>query len=364
VTQQKNHLDQPLSLLLTRPPEERRTVDVPLAADTVEPAAPSIALLRLRRVGRTIVQPLTAFLPVFIFGTMITFALGSLSGLSPAGLQLGESATPEAVAALEHTWGLDRPIYVQYLDWFTALFRGDLGRSWTNGQPISDQLFQRALISLSVAGLALVIGLTAGFALGALAGLRQGTAIDRGVTAFATFISVMPAFVVGIVLVAVFAVGLHLLPSAGYIPIERGVGKWLSHLILPAVALSFDLMADVARQLRVGLIQARRENYVIGAMVRGLSERRVFWVHVVRNAIGPTLTILGMKFANLLGGAVVLESIFALSGYGVFASQSALHGDVPAVQGVLVVSVVLVVVFNLAVNIVLGRVMPAARRGI
>ena len=108
---------------------------------------------------------------------------------------------------------------------------------------------------------------------------------------------------------------------------------WLSHLILPAVALSFDMVADVARQLRVGLIQARRENYVIGALVRGLSERRVFWVHVVRNAIGPTLTILGMKFANLLGGAVVLESIFALSGYGVFASQSALHGDVPAVQG-------------------------------
>jgi peptide/nickel transport system permease protein len=364
VTQQKNHLDQPLSLLFTVPEEDRRISAVPLPAVGVAPAKASVALLRLRRVGRAVVQPLAAFVPVFVFGTMITFALGSLSGLSPAGLQLGESATPEAVAALEHNWGLDRPIYVQYFDWFTSLFRGDLGRSWSNGQPISDQLFQRALISLSVAGLALVIGITLGFALGALAGLRQGTAIDRGITAFATFISVMPAFVVGIVLVAIFAVGLHLLPSAGYIPIERGPGKWLSHIILPALALSFDMVADVARQLRVGLIQARRENYVIGALVRGLSERRVFWVHVVRNAIGPTLTILGMKFANLLGGAVVLESIFALSGYGVFASQSALHGDVPAVQGVLVVSVVLVVAFNLVVNLVLSRVMPAARRGI
>ena len=99
----------------------------------------------------------------------------------------------------------------------------------------------------------------------------------------------MPPFVVGIVLVAIFAVGLHLLPSAGYVPIERGVGMWLSHLILPAVALSFDLVADVARQLRVGLIQARRENYVIGALVRGLSASAgSSWVHVVRNAIGPT----------------------------------------------------------------------------
>lgn len=364
MTQQKNHLEQPLDMVFTLSPEERRASAVSLPTAAVAPAPASVARLQFTRIGRAVGQPLAAFIPVFVFGTMITFLLGSLSGLSPAGLQLGESATPEAVAALEHNWGLDRPIYVQYLDWFTALFRGDLGRSWSNGQPISDQLLQRALISLSVAGLALVIGITLGFTLGALAGLRQGTAVDRAITAFATFISVMPAFVVGIVLVAIFAVGLHLLPSAGYVPIERGVGLWLSHLILPAVALSFDMVADVARQLRVGLIQARRENYVIGALVRGLSERRVFWVHVVRNAIGPTLTILGMKFANVLGGAVVLESIFALSGYGVFASHSALQGDVPAVQGVLVVSVVLVVGFNLIVNLVLSRVMPAARRGI
>jgi peptide/nickel transport system permease protein len=323
-----------------------------------------VALLRPRRIVVAVVRPLTVFLPVFVFGTMITFLLGALSGLSPAALQLGESATPEAIAALEHNWGLDRPIWVQYLDWFTSLFRGDLGRSWNNGQPISGQLFQRAVISLSIAGLGLVIGVVFGFLLGMLAAIRQGSLIDRSITAFATFISVMPAFVVGIALVAIFAVGLHLLPSAGYVPIERGVGLWISHLILPAVALSFDTLADVARQLRVGLVQARRENYVVGALVRGLSERRVFWVHVLRNAVGPTLTILGMKFANLLGGAVVLESIFALAGYGVFASQAALLGDVPAVQGVLVVSVVLVVVFNLVVNIVLSRVMPASRRGV
>jgi len=146
--------------------------------------------------------------------------------------------------------------------------------------------------------------------------------------------------------------------------------EWFAYLMFPllavvvAVALSFDTIADVARQLRVGLIQAKRENYVVGAVVRGLGSRRIFWVHVLRNGIGPTITILGMKFAGLLGGAVVLEQIFALPGFGVFAAHSALLGDVPAVQGVLVVSILLVVLFNLAVNILLTRLIPASLRGV
>jgi peptide/nickel transport system permease protein len=328
------------------------------------PVRARVGLLRVRRTLVTVLRPLSVFVPVFVFGTLITFLLGSVSGLSPAALQLGESATPQAIAALEHSWGLDRPIVVQYLDWFSGLFRGDLGKSWDNGQSITDQLVSRASISLSIAGLGLIIGVTLGFALGTLAAVKQGTIIDRGITAVATFISVMPAFVVGIALVAIFAVGLQLVPSAGYVPLDRGFPMWISHLILPAIALSFDTIADVARQLRVGLIQAKRENYVVGAVVRGLGPRRIFWVHVLRNGIGPTITILGMKFAGLLGGAVVLEQIFALPGVGVFAAHSALLGDVPAVQGVLVMSILLVVIFNLLVNILLTRLIPASLRGV
>ncbi len=343
----------------------RSTTAVEAAASPAGDRRPrSMWTLHVRRGLLMVLRPLSVFVPVFVLGTLVTFWLGRLSGLSPAALQLGESATPEAVAQLEHNWGLDRPVLVQYGDWIVSLLHGDLGRSWDNGQPISHQLFQRAIVSLSIAGLGLLIGIVAGFSLGVLAAVRQGSWLDRSITTFATIISVMPAFVVGIVLIAVFAVGLQLLPSAGYVPLERGFGPWLSHLILPAVALSADTVADVARQMRVGLIQARRENYVVGALVRGLSRRRVFWVHVLRNAVGPSMTILGMKFASILGGAVVLESIFSLSGYGIFASQSALKGDVPAVQGVLVVSIVLVVVFNLIVNIILSRVIPASQRGV
>lgn len=320
-----------------------------------------------RAVGRTLVvvaRSVAIFVPVFLVATFVTFALRALSGLSPAHLQLGESATPEAIARIEQQWGLDRPFLVQYWDWFREMLGGNLGTSWFNGANISQLLGQGAIVSLSVAGLALVIGIAGGFGFGVLAAWRRTTWVDRAVTGFMTFISVMPSFVVGIVLVAVFAVGFEWFPSAGYVPADRGLGIWLAHITLPAIALSFDTVSDVARQLRAGLVAAYRENYVTGAVVRGLSPRRIFFGHVLRNGMGPALTVLGLKFPNLLGGAVVTEAIFGMPGFGQFAASSAERGDVPAVQGVLVVSVVVVVVFNLLVNIILTRVTPASARGV
>jgi peptide/nickel transport system permease protein len=307
---------------------------------------------------------LAAFIPVFVFGSFFTFLLGAASGLNPATLQLGEAATPQAVHALKEQWGLNRPFFVQYFSWFGKVLTGNFGNSWVNGNSVSSLLGPRAVISLSAAGLALLIGVVVGFGLGALAARYQSTWVDRTVTIFTSTISVMPPFIVGVVLIDVFAVSLHWLPAAGYVPFATGFGPWLGHIILPALALSFDTVADVARQLRVGLVTARRQNYVVGAVVRGLSGRRVFFVHVLRNGVGPSLAVLGLKFPNLLGGAVVTEAIFQLSGYGVFASQSAIKGDVPAVQAVLVISVLLVVIFNLLVNLILNRLIPASRRGV
>lgn len=327
-----------------------------------------VAAIRVRRTASriliTLARSIAIFVPVFLVATFVTFALRSLSGLSPARIQLGEEATPEAIARVEAHWGLNRPFLVQYGDWFTGILHGRLGTSWTNGADISTLIGLGLGVSLSVATFALIIGVTVGFTLGTVAALRSTTWIDRAITGFVTVISVMPAFVVGIVLVAVFAVGLRLLPSAGYIPAEQGIGPWLAHITLPAVALSFDVVADVARQLRTSLIAAYRENYVTGAVVRGLSPRRVFFGHVLRNGIGPALATLGLKFPALVGASVVTEWIFGLQGFGRFANDSAQAGDVPAVQGVLVVSIVLVVAFNLIVNLVLARVTPAAQRGV
>ncbi|GAA3547142.1 ABC transporter permease [Amycolatopsis ultiminotia] len=333
-----------------------------IAADHAVPRAP----LR-RTAGRvlgTLARSVAVFVPVFFVATFVTFALRAVSGLSPARLQLGESATPEAIRAVESQWGLDRPFLAQYWSWLSGVLHGDLGTSWVNGADVSTLIGLGLGVSLSVAITALVIGVLAGFALGTAAALRHRTWLDRAVTGFVTVTSVMPAFVLGIVLVTVFAVGLHLFPSAGYVPADLGIGPWLAHITLPALALSFDVIADVARQLRTGLVTAYRENYVLGAVVRGLPPRRIFFGHVLRNAIGPALATVGLKFPSLVGASVVTEWIFGLQGFGRFANDSAQNGDVPAVQGVLVVSIVLVVAFNLVINVVLGRVSPAANRGV
>ncbi|MFF3213034.1 ABC transporter permease [Streptomyces sp. NPDC002886] len=338
------------------------------ALPTAAARRPGVATARVRHtVGRvlaTLARSVAIFVPVFLVATFVTFSLRSMSGLSPARIQLGEDATPEAIHRVEAQWGLDKPFLVQYWDWFSGVLHGRLGTSWSNGADISTLIGLGLGVSLSIATFALLIGVTAGFLLGTVAALRRTTWIDRAITGFVTLISVMPAFVVGIVLVAVFAVGLHLFPSAGYVPAEQGFGPWLAHITLPAVALSFDVVADVARQLRGSLVAAYRENYVTGALVRGLSPRRIFFGHVLRNGLGPALATLGLKFPALVGASVVTEWIFGLQGFGRFANDAAQAGDVPAVQGVLVVSIALVVSFNLIVNLVLARVTPASQRGV
>ncbi|MER6392458.1 ABC transporter permease [Streptomyces sp. NPDC001523] len=316
------------------------------------------------RVLAAVARSVAIFVPVFLVATFVTFSLRSMSGLSPARIQLGEEATPEAIHRVEAQWGLDQPFLVQYWDWFNGVLHGRLGTSWANGADISTLIGLGLGVSLSIATFALLIGIVAGFLLGAVAALRRTTWIDRTITGFVTLISVMPAFVVGIVLVVVLAVGLDWFPSAGYVPADQGIGPWLAHITLPAVALSFDVVADVARQLRGGLIAAYRENYVTGALVRGLSPRRIFFGHVLRNGLGPVLATLGLKFPALVGASVVTEWIFGLQGFGRFANDAAQAGDVPAVQGVLVVSIALVVTFNLIVNLLLARVTPAAQRGV
>ncbi|MFV0535515.1 MAG: ABC transporter permease [Cumulibacter sp.] len=335
------------------------TIDTAGVVRSTAPAG-AYALGAARGLGRMVL----AFLPVFVLGSLFTFMLGIWSGRSPAVVQLGENATPEAIAAMNSEFGLDRPWYVQYFDWLGGVLTGDFGNSWATNTPVSELLGERAIISISAAGLALVIGVVVGAALGALAAHFHGSWFDRCVTVFTSVISVMPPFIVGIALITIVAVQLDWLPAAGYVPLSEGTWPWLSHLILPAIALSLDTVSDMARQLRAGLLNTAKENYVIGATVRGLSPRRVFFVHTLRNGVGPALAVLGLKFPNLLGGAVVTESIFQMSGYGMFSAQSAIKGDVPSVQAVLVIAVVLVVLFNMLVNAILARLIPSSNRGL
>lgn len=317
---------------------------------------------RLRTTLRVVVGTVLIVVPVFLFSTLITFLLGATSDLNPAAGIAGDSATPETIARINAEFGLDKPIWQQYLDWMGSMLTGDLGVSWFSKIPVGELIGQRLAVSASIAGLALVIGLVFGIGLGLLAAVYRGSIFDRAVTAYTSVVSTLPPFVISIGLILVFSVWLGWLPSAGYVPLEEDPVRWLMLIIMPAVALSMDVIADIARQLRTGLVAELEQDYVVGAVVRGISPRRILFVHALRNGAGPALAILGMKIPTLIGGAVVMETMFSMPGFGRLAADSALRGDVPIVQGALVVAIVFVLVCNLVVNVVLGTLQPAAKR--
>jgi peptide/nickel transport system permease protein len=301
-------------------------------------------------------------IPVFIFATLITFLLGAVSGLSPAASLSGDEATPERIAQINAELGLDQPLILRYLSWMGSLLTGDLGVSWYNGFSVSELIGQRLAVTASIVSVALVLGVIVGVLLGVVAAVNQGRPIDRAITAVTTVVSTLPPFVVSIGLIVVFSVWLHALPSSGYVPFGENPALWFQLIIMPAVALSLDPAADLARQLRTGLVHTLAHPYITGAVVRGLRPRRILLVHALRNGAGPAVAVLGMKIPALLGGAVVTETIFNMPGFGLLSADSALRGDVPVVQGTLVVAVVLVLAFNVMVNVSLSALQPGSRR--
>jgi peptide/nickel transport system permease protein len=321
---------------------------------------------RLGGVTASLLRLIAISVTIFLFATVITFSLRALSGITPVSrfIMGSEKIDPADEARILAEWGLDKPLPQQYVEWLAGVLRGDLGLSWIDNYSVTGILLQRVPVSLSVALLALLIGVTAGFALGITAALRQGSALDRAITVVASVLSSIPSFIVAIVLILVFSVGLGWFPAGGYVRPDDDLGGWLRAITLPAIALSLDTIGDIARQLRNGLVGTMQTNYATGALLRGLTYRRVFFGHALRNGVGPAITIVGMKFPFLLGGAVITEQIFALPGYGVYTTQAASWGDVPIVQGSIIISVVMVLVFNLGVNQILNVLSPASRRGI
>ncbi|TQC43817.1 ABC transporter permease [Rhodococcus sp. WS4] len=327
-----------------------RTFALPLPAGALGTAA------------RVVLGTVLIVVPVFLFSTLITFLLGAASGLNPAAGIAGDAATPETIARINAEFGLDKPVWQQYVDWMSSMLSGDLGVSWFSKIPVSELIGERLAVSASIAGVALVIGLVLGVGLGVLAAVYKGSLLDRSITAYTSVVSTLPPFVISIGLILVLSVWLHWLPSAGYVPPDENFGRWLSLIIMPAIALSMDVVADIARQLRTGLVAELDQNYVTGAVVRGISPSRILFVHTLRNGSGPALSILGMKIPTLIGGAVVMETMFSMPGFGRLAADSALRGDVPIVQGTLVVAIVFVLFCNIVVNIAQSALQPATKR--
>ena len=313
----------------------------------------------LRAAVRLVSVPVT----VFLIATFATYALGALGGANPAATVLGQDATASSIAQLNHQFGLDRPFLVQYFSWLGHALTGNLGVSYFTSIPVSTSIGQALPVDFSLALLALGFAVVLGGAAGIGAAARRGGWFDRTVSAVCSGLSTVPPFLVGITLIVLFAVTFRLLPSGGYVPFTRDPGQWLRFAVLPALALSAEGAAAIARQLRTSLAGALQENYVLGAAARGLSVRTTLFRHVLRNAAGPALTVLGVQIPLLIGGAVVAEKMFALPGVAQLALQAGSERDVPVIQGTLLVTIGVVLISNIVVNAVLLRLTPQARRG-
>ncbi|MGQ4510990.1 ABC transporter permease subunit [Streptomyces sp. DW26H14] len=318
---------------------------------------------RLTRAPRSLTRVLVTTCTVFVLASILTFALGALSGANPAAAVLGDQATPADIARMQHQFGLDQPLYRQFLDWLGSALTGDLGTSWFTSVPVADSVRLALPVDVSIAGLALLFAVVLGGGAGIMAALHSGGRTDRAVTAVCSVLSTLPPFLIGIVLIVVFAVQFRALPTGGYVPLDQSAGEWLRYALLPAFALSLDAAASIARQLRTSLVGALRENYVTGAEMRGFTARRVLFGHVLRNAAGPALTVLGMSVPVILGGAVVTEKIFNLPGLAQLSLQAAQQHDIPVIQGTLLVTVAVVLIANLAVDAALAALNPVSRGG-
>lgn len=296
---------------------------------------------------------------IFVASTL-TFLLMSLSGGNPARNILGEGATDEQVAAKAAELGLDQPLLERYVSWLTSALQGDFGTSWFTNEPVISSLANKFPVSLSIVTGAILVTAVLAALLGVTAAVRRGW-IDRFVQIFAVIGFALPNFWVALVLVTVFAVSLRLLPATGFVPFTTDPGRWFLGLILPVTALAIGTIASTAQQVRGAMIDVLSQDYVRTLRARGISSSSLLFRHVLRNAAPPALTVLSLQFVGLLGGAVVIEKVFALPGIGNLAVTATTQGDLPQILGLVVVMVILVVLVNLLIDLAAGWLNPKAR---
>ncbi len=292
--------------------------------------------------------------------TTITYTLIYSNSANAARNILGESASAEQVAAKASQLGLDRPLHVQYLDWLGNAVHGDLGTSWFSSEPVADLLASRLPMTLSMVILAILFTAVVSAILGIAAAVRGGW-IDRALQVVSVVGFSLPNFWVALVLVVLFAVMIPIFPATGYVPASESLSGWILALVLPVTALVVGGVASAAQQIRGAVIDVMDMDYVRTLHARGLSSSSVLLKHVLRNAAPPALTILSLKFISLLGGAVVIERVFAIPGMGTLTIDASLQGDIPAIMGVVVTLVILVVIVNLIIDLANGWINPKAR---
>jgi peptide/nickel transport system permease protein len=312
-------------------------------------------------VGRLVLRRLLATIPVLVLVTAGVFALIHLTPGDPIDVMMAESVDATVKANLRRELGLDQPIYIQYAAWTWRLLHGDLGRSIRNGEPVIENVSRRIRPSLQLAALAMAISLVVATPLGILSAARRNTSVDRVGTTFALFGICMPNFLLALLLIFFFGVKLRWLPISGYVdPLEEML-PGLRSLVLPALTLGLALAAVVTRTLRSSMLDALSEDYVRTARAKGLSESSIIRGHVLKNALIPVVTVLGLQLGTLIGGAVITEYVFALPGVGRLVVDAVFARDYPLVQGVVLLIAVGFILSNLAVDLLYGWIDPRIR---
>lgn len=292
--------------------------------------------------------------------SVITFGLTAIAPGDPVLTILGTGATPETVAAMRATLGLDEPIVVQYWLWLKSAIVGDFGVSMVSGQSVSEAILGRLPTTLSLVLLATVAAAVVGIALGVFSAVRGG-ALGRTTDVLAIVGYVIPNFWLGLMLVLVFAVQLNWLPATGYVKLTQNPAGWLESLILPVIAVSLMGVTAIAKQTRDAMRQVMGAEFITVLRADGFSERRIIFSYALRNAAIPIVTGTGVLFIGMFGGTVLVESVFVLPGIGTLAVSAARSGDITMLQGVAVVFCIVVVIANVIVDLLYGWLNPKVR---
>ena len=298
-----------------------------------------------------IVKRILAIIPVMAIVALIVFLILRLTPGDPAAIIAGDTATPEQIARLRQTMGLNEPIYVQFIHWIGQLLRGDLGTSLLSGTSVNALIADRIWPTLNIALLTIVISVLIAVPLGTLAAWRHGRLSDHAVMAVSVIGFSVPAFVVGYVLIKIFAADLRWLPVQGYKPPSQGMGEFLRHAILPALTLTATYIALTARMTRASLLNVLSEDYIRTARAKGVGEVKVLLRHGLRNAAVPILTVVGTGFAMLLSGVVVVESVYNIPGIGRLTIDAVMARDYPVIQGMILLTSGIYVLVNLLIDI-------------
>jgi peptide/nickel transport system permease protein len=312
-------------------------------------------------VPRYLAGRVAALLPVLLVVGVTAFLLLHLIPGDPASVILGPDATAAQVARLRHEMGLDRPLPVQLTLWFGRLIRGDLGDSIFLRQTVAEAIWQHLGPTAALTALAEILAIGVAIPSGVLAAWKRNSRFDQAFMSAVLLGVSVPSFWLGLNLILVFAVAVRWFPVAGYESPLRGIGPWLGHLVLPATALAFTQAGLIARMARDATIEVLDEDFIRTARSKGVTEALVLVKHALRNSLIPTVTVIGTSLANLLSGAVVVESVFVMPGLGNLVVQSISRRDYPVIEGVVLFVAVVYVLVNLLVDLLYGIIDPRIR---